>query len=107
MVEQNQLCRENERIGDAVTGHWLEHRSVIKHVSISVQVHHDRAVIGRCLRIPNDVGGVYVTLLEPALDVDGKIVFPQASTVCRSSFKRANGGDCRAGTTRSVALSCR
>src|SRR5258705_13877873 len=105
MVEQNQLCRENERIGDAVTGHWLEHRSVIKHVSISVQVHHDRAVIWRCLAIANDVGGVYMTLLEQALDVDGKIVFPQASTVCRSPFKSANGGDCCACRPTSVALS--
>jgi hypothetical protein len=47
-----------------------------------------------------------MTLLEQAFDADGKIILAQASTVCRSSFKSANGGDCRAGRPTSVALSC-
>src|ERR1700731_4733246 len=72
-----------------------------------MQVHHDRAMIWRCLGIPNDVGSVYMTLLEPALNVDGKIILAQASTVCRSSCKSANCGDCCASRPTSMALSSR
>jgi hypothetical protein len=47
-----------------------------------------------------------MSLLEQVLNVDGKVVFTQASTVCRSSIKSANGSDCCASRTTSVALSC-
>src|ERR1700733_13130468 len=72
-----------------------------------MQVNHNETMIWRCLRIPNDVGGVYVTLLEPALKIDGKIILAQAGTVCRSSLKSANGCDCCAGRPTSMPLSCR
>jgi len=42
-----------------------------------MQVHHDRAMIWRCLRNPNDVGGVYHGIVEPALNVDERSSSPK------------------------------
>jgi hypothetical protein len=52
------------------------------------------------------MSGVYMTLLETLLNIDGKIILAQPSTVRRSSFKSANGGDrCASGPT-SMAFFC-
>jgi hypothetical protein len=39
-------------------------------------------MIWRCVRVPDDVGGVNVTLLEQVLNMARKIIVAQASAEC-------------------------